>query len=90
MRTYQKCQLGLLTDLLPYCLFTGTKSRHTNVRLNGMSACRKQNVNVSVYTVKFPLSSADYTIYTPGIGTLSYTVSSALRRIQHLRTLLHL
>ena len=34
------------------------------------------------------MSSADFTlmimIYTPGIGTLSYTVSSALRRIQHI------
>ena len=48
------------------------------------------NVNVSVYSLKFPLSSADFTIYAPGIGTLSYTVSSPLGRIQHLRTLLQL
>ena len=48
------------------------------------------NVNVSVYCLKSPLSSADFTIYAPGIGTLSYTVSSPLGRIQHLRTLLQL
>ena len=48
------------------------------------------NVNVSVYSVKSPLSSADFTIYAPGTGTLSYTVSSPLGRIQHLRTLLQL
>ena len=51
---------------------------------------RKINVNVSVYSLKTPLSSADFTIYAPGIGTLSYTVSSPLGRIQHLRTLLQL
>ena len=28
--------------------------------------------------------------YVPGIGTLAYTVSSPLGRIQHLRTLLQL
>ena len=32
------------------------------------------------------MSSADFTIYTPGTGTLSYTVSSLLGGIQHLRT----
>ena len=48
------------------------------------------NVNVSVYSLKSPLSSADFTIYAPGIGTLSYTVSSPVGRIQHLRTLLQL
>ena len=48
------------------------------------------NVNVSVYSLKSPLSSADFTIYAPGIGTLSYTVSSPLGRIQHLCTLLQL
>ena len=31
-----------------------------------------------VYSLKSPLSSADFTIYAPGIGTLSYTVSSPL------------
>ena len=30
----------------------------------------KPNVNVSVYSLKSPLSSADFTIYAPGIGTL--------------------
>ena len=45
---------------------------------------------MSVYSLKSPLSSADFTIYAPGIGTLSYTVSSPLGRIQHLRTLLQL
>ena len=48
------------------------------------------NVNVSVYSLKSPLSSTDFTIYAPGIVTLSYTVSSPLRRIQHLHTLLQL
>ena len=36
------------------------------------------------------VGSADCTIYTPGIGTHSFTVSSPLGRIQHLRTLLQL
>ena len=36
------------------------------------------NVNVFVYSLKSPLSSTDFTIYSPGIGTLSYTVSSPL------------
>ena len=52
--------------------------------------CIYVNVNVSVYSLKSPLSSADFAIYAPGIGTLSYTVSSPLGRIQHLRTLLQL
>ena len=30
--------------------------------------------NVSVYSLLSPLSSTDFTIYTPVIGTLSYTV----------------
>ena len=35
-------------------------------------------INVSVYSLKSPLSSADFTIYTPGIGTLSiYTLISS-------------
>ena len=34
------------------------------------------DVNVSVYSLKSPLSSADFTIYALGIETLSYTVSS--------------
>ena len=45
---------------------------------------------VSVYSLKSPLSSADCTMYTLGIGTLSYTVSSRLGRIQHVRILLQL
>ena len=44
------------------------------------------NVNVNVYDI--PFSSAGFTIYTPGTGTLSHIVSSPLERIQHLRTLL--
>ena len=32
-------------------------------------------INVSVY--KSPLSSADFTIYAPGIGTLSYSLISS-------------
>ena len=48
------------------------------------------NVNVSVYSLKSPLSAADFTIYAPGIVTLSYTVSSPLGRIQHSHTLLQL
>ena len=35
------------------------------------------------YNLKSPLSSADFTIYAPGIGTPSYTVSSPPGRIQH-------
>ena len=48
------------------------------------------NVNVHVYSPDIPVGSADCTIYTPGIGTHSFTVSSSLGRIQHLRTLLQL
>ena len=33
---------------------------------------------------EIPVASADFTIYTPGIGTLSYTVSSPLGRIQRI------
>ena len=33
---------------------------------------------------EIPVSSADFTIYTPGIGTLSYMVSSHLGRIKHI------
>ena len=54
------------------------------------SGKRKQSVNVSVYSLKSPLSSVDFTIYAPGIGTLSDAVSFPLGRIQHLRTLLQL
>ena len=52
----------------------------------------QENVHVSVYSLKSPLSSAKFTIYVydPDIGTLSYTVSSILGRIQHLHTLLQL
>ena len=35
------------------------------------------------------MSSADFTIYTPGIGTLSYTVSSTLGRIQRIQRIYH-
>ena len=48
------------------------------------------NVNVHVYSPDIPVGSADCTIYTPGIGTHSFTVSFPLGRIQHLRTLLQL
>ena len=48
------------------------------------------NANVHVYSPDIPIGSADCTIYTPGIGTHSFTVSSPLGRIQHLRTLLQL
>ena len=48
------------------------------------------NVNVHVYSPDIPVGSADCAIYTPGIGTHSFTVSSPLGRIQHLRTLLQL
>ena len=48
------------------------------------------NVNVHVYSLDIPVGSADCTIYTPGIGTHSFTVSSPLGRIQHLRTVLQL
>ena len=46
------------------------------------------NVNVYKYSLISSVSSVDFTIYTANIGTLYYTVSSPLRRIQHLRTLL--
>ena len=48
------------------------------------------NVNMFVLYSDIHLSSADFTICTPGIGTLSYTVSSPLGRIQLLCTLLQL
>ena len=48
------------------------------------------NVNVHVYSPDIPVGSADCTIYTPGIGTHSFTISSPPGRIQHLRTLLQL
>ena len=47
-------------------------------------------VNVHVYSPDIPVGSADCTIYSPGIGTHSFTVSSSLGRIQHLHTLLQL
>ena len=48
------------------------------------------NVHVHVYSPDIPTGSADCTIYTPGIGTHSFTVSSPLGRIQNLRTFLQL
>ena len=48
------------------------------------------NVNVHVYSPDIPVGPADCTIYTPAIGTHSFTVISPLGRIQHLRTLLQL
>ena len=53
-------------------------------------AHKNVNVNVHVYSPDIPAGSADCTIYTAGIGTHSFTVSSPLGRIQHLRTLLQL
>ena len=50
----------------------------------------KSNTELELFELTSPLSSADFTIYAPGIGTLSHTVSSPLGRIQHLRTLLQL
>ena len=35
------------------------------------------NVNVSVYSLKSPLSSADFTIYAPRIGTFLYSLISS-------------
>ena len=67
------------------CIITVNVKRKRNVL-----SLYKRKQNVSVYSLKSPLSSADFTIYAPGIGTLSYTVSSPLGRIQHLRTLLQL
>ena len=73
--------------LLSCCLF--------QFQLNstvGLRNAPKDNVNVNVnvgYMFIVPIStlgSADCTIYTPGIGTLSFTVSSPLGGIQHLRT----
>ena len=41
-----------------------------------------------VYRLDITVSSVDCTIYTPGIGTYSFTVFSPLWRIQHLLILL--
>ena len=41
------------------------------------------NVNVHVYSPDIPVGSADCTIYTPGVGTHSFIISSPLDRIQH-------
>ena len=64
---------------------TSSASCHTSRHITN-----KINVNVHVYSPDIPVGSADCTIYTPGIGTHSFTVSSPLGRIQHLRTLLQL
>ena len=61
-----------------------------SLKLLDVSYHKRKNVNVSVYSLKSPLSSADFTIYVPGIGTLSYTVSSPLRRIQHIQQHIHI
>ena len=37
-----------------------------------------------MFIVWYPREFSNFPIYTPGIGTLSYTVSSALGRIQHI------
>ena len=73
-----------------YGLFVKLVEEHACQTQSGWPFKGYKNVNVSVYSLKSPLSSADFTIYAPGIGTLSYTVSSPLGRIQHLRTLLQL
>ena len=52
-----------------------------------MQLVKCKNVNVYVLSL-ISRSSAHFTIYTTGIGTLAYTVSSPLGRIQHLYTLL--
>ena len=57
---------------------------------NGQMVSMNKNVNVHVYSPDIPVASADCTTYTPGIETHSFTVSSPLGRIQHLRTLLQL
>ena len=46
--------------------------------LHGMWKCKFPCLYFDI-----PVGSADFTIYTPSIGTLSYTVSSPLGRIQH-------
>ena len=51
-----------------------------------MHACL--NVNVHDYSNDIPVSSADCTIYTPGIGTHSFTLSSPLGRICSIGRLL--
>ena len=75
-------------DNMQYSLDKQNRFASTDTTGDGQNV--NVNVNVSVYSLKSPLSSADFTIYAPGIGTLSYTVSSPLGRIQHLRTLLQL
>ena len=41
-------------------------------------------VSALIYSTDIPVGSADCIVYTPGIGTRSFTVSSPLGRIQHL------
>ena len=55
-----------------------------------LNTFKHNHINVYVYCLKSPSRSADFIIYVPGTGTLSYTVSSPLGRIQYLRTLLQL
>ena len=50
----------------------------------------KCNCKVHVYSPDIPVGSADCTMYTPGIGTHSFIVSSPLGRIQHLLAVLQL
>ena len=64
--------------------------RIVNRQVNRQVINENVNVNVQVYSPDIPVGSADYTIFTPGIGTHSFTVSSPMVRIQHLRTLLQL
>ena len=51
--------------------------------------CQHSNVNVSVYSLKSPMSSADLTIYTPGIGTLSYSMIRTAWQPDQIASLYH-
>ena len=92
------CRTNIVMDfIVRFCTYCNTLcTNQSNVFLYLLHICLNVynnvnvNLNVSVYSLKSPLSSADFTIYAPGIGTLSYTVASPPGRIQHLCTLLQL
>ena len=55
-------------------------SRRNSIN-NSMTTYIDVNVNVHVHSPDIPMSSADCTIYNPGIGTYSFIVSSPLGRM---------
>ena len=62
--------------ILPSCYKPGWSKQRSEL----WSASAKEvdvNVNVHVYSPDIPVGSADCTIYTPGIGTLFYCLTSS-------------